>query len=354
LADSNPTNHQLLPPQVLDAVARAAHLAGRYSPHPRGALPAREALAASFGGSPDDYWLTASTSEAYSWLFQLLADPGGRIGLPTPGYPLIEPLAALAGLGTAPYRTFYVHPSGWEFDLESFDRAAAWAKAMIVVNPNNPTGQYLDAAGPAVDELCARHGVPLIADEVFWPFALERDQPPAPSAEPAPNHSPQATVFHLSGLSKLLAAPQLKLAWIRLAGPDAGQYEAALDQLADTFLSANGVVQAALPELLALMPQTVDDINRRLAANLRTARALPDGFRVRRCDGGWTLLVDAPPVSDDLALDMLERAHLITHPAWFYDLDAPNTVALSLLPEPARFKEQLDRFAQAVMDMSGD
>ncbi len=350
LTDSNPTRHGLTHPGVLDAVQRATSRAGRYEPNPRGPVVAREALAARFGGVPDDYFLTASTSEAYGWLLTLLADPGDAVAVPAPGYPLVEPLARLAAVGTAEYPVHYVHPYGWSTDTVELARVSARAdvRGIVVVNPGNPTGAYVadDERAPLV-EAARSGGAALISDEVFGPFHL--DGPPRTLAG-----EDGVLTFALDGLSKLLGAPQLKLGWIWLSGPDdeVAAAAAALETIADTYLSVAAPVALALPELLALADESVAATRERLVGNLATARALLDdgGWRVRRCDGGWTVLVDAPRwlPDDELALHLLREAHLFVHPGWFYDVPTPGALALSLLPEPPAFAEGCRRLRAAV------
>jgi aspartate/methionine/tyrosine aminotransferase len=338
LSDSNPTRHGLGTPEVLSAVAAATVRADTYDPDPRGPLASREALAAIRGGRPDDYWLAASTSEAYSWLLTLLADPGDLIAVPAPGYPLVEPLARFAGVGTVSYPVHYLHPHGWWIDLERLDALVQdpRVRAVVVVSPGNPTGAYLQAAEQhRVVEACARTGTALIVDEVFGPYALDGQPSSAASTS-------GCLTFTLDGLSKLLCAPQLKLGWLRVSGPAAPVVEVgrALDQVADAFLSVGAPVALALPELLDLAPGSVARTRERLRVNLATARrVLDEQYRVRRCEGGWTFLVDVPRylADDDLAAALLD-AGLWAHPGWFYDLDSPGALALSLLPDPASFE----------------
>ncbi len=349
LTDSNPTRHGLTHPGVLPALEAATARAARYEPDPRGPLAAREALAARFGGHPDDYLLTASTSEAYGWLLTLLADPGDAVAIPAPGYPLVEPLARLAGVRTAAYPVTYMHPYGWSVDTGALAALTARddIRALVVVHPGNPTGAYV-----ADDErlrlvTAAGEAGALISDEVFGPFHLD-GEPRSLAGEPG------VLTFALDGLSKLLAAPQLKLGWIRVSGPpgDAAAARAALETVADTYLSVGTPVALALPELLDLADEAVAALRTRLRANLAAARAvLDDGpYRVRRTDGGWTVLVDVPRWrgDDELALALLREAHLAVHPGWFYDLPAPGALALSLLPEPDAFAEGCRRLRAAV------
>jgi len=352
LTDTNPTRHGLFDPQILTVVGRHLGQAGRYEPSPGGPWPARAALAERYGGDPDDYWLTASTSEAYGWLFALLANPGEAVAIPSPGYPLIEPLASLHSLDVRPYRTFYVHPSGWELDRTVLAETLSdkRIRAVVAVNPNNPTGAY---AEPAIVEEAAARGLPVIADEVFWPFQVV----PLPVAPSRLSGGDATLTFGLDGLSKLLAAPQLKLGWIRLSGPPADKAWAArcLDQIADTYLSVNTPVALALPDLLGLADSAIARVTARLRSNLTTARQSFGDLRIRTTYGGWMLLLDIPPVMepDDLVIALMDRAGLYVHPGYFYDLpDA--TLAISLLPEPPVFAEACRRLAAALAVFAGD
>ncbi|MEO7125729.1 MAG: pyridoxal phosphate-dependent aminotransferase [Nakamurella sp.] len=353
LSDSNPTRHGLLHPGVLAAVEKHVYDAVRYEPHPRGLVAARESLAERYGGDPGDYWLTSSTSQAYVWLMMLLADPGQSVAVPAPGYPLIPPLARLAGVRTVDYRLHYVHPHGWVFDAGTLAIAASdpGLAAVAVVNPGNPTGAYLDAGADDLIDRCAQADVALISDEVFGPFRLDG----APTTLAGEFRVP---TFTLGGLSKLLCAPQLKLAWIRLSGPagDLAGIRDGLDSIADAFLPVNEPVAAALPDLLTLAGESVASTRARLSANLATARAtFADGpYRVRRCEGGWTVVIDVPRYlpSEDLAVHLLRTAHLAVHPGWFYDLMDEGAFALSLLPAPEHFTDGIRRLRAAIDDLA--
>jgi aspartate/methionine/tyrosine aminotransferase len=254
---------------------------------------------------------------------------------------------------------------------------------VVSVHPNNPTGAYTD---PWIAQACAEAGTALIADEVFYPFQLTETarEPlindcrhsarsrrihltgidPATGAQDDrevannqwfPSDQPQrlsgddtALTFGLDGLSKLLAAPQLKLGWIRLSGPYSlrRQAERALDEIADTYLSVNSPVALALPELLTLADSTIARVTARLTANLATAREVFTDLRVRTTYGGWMMLLDVPPIltPDDLGIALMNRAGIYVHPGYFYDLP-DSTLALSLLPEEPVFREACLRLA---------
>lgn len=355
--DSNPTRHGLLLPEVLDAVGRHVSDAADYRPESRGLLAAREVLAGFYGGSPDDYWLTSSTAQAYTWLLTALADPGDVVACPVPGYPLVEPLARAASVRLRDYRLDYVHPHGWLTDFDSLggllrpDSVSGRppARAVVVVNPGNPTGSYLGSNEYNVMlKLCAETGVPLIADEVFQPFVLDGVLGSGIAAAGRSfGGADQVLTCTLGGLSKLLCAPQLKLGWIRVSGPrtEVAALAAVLDAIADLYLPVSGPIAAALPDLLALAGRAVAHTRTRLTGNLRTLRALTaDGpYRVRRTEGGWSALVDVPSYlpATELVLRLLADAHLSVHPGWFYDLADEGALALSLLPRPDVFADHL-------------
>lgn len=349
LSDSNPTRHGLTLPDVLATVRNHTHDAERYEPTPRGRIGARTALAAAFGGEPGDYWLTSSTSQAYAWLAILLADPGQALAVPTPGYPLVPPIARLAGVDTVDYRLHYVHGDGWLVDPERLTAAARdpRVRGLVVVNPGNPTGAYLHADAETIVAACAAERRVLISDEVFAPFALDG----APTSFGGETRIP---TFTLGGLSKLLCAPQLKLGWIRLSGPaaDLPPIREALDRIADAFLPVNEPVAAALPDLLTLVDRSVAAVRTRLAGNLRAVHAVFDdgAYRVRRCEGGWTVVVDVPRYlpSEDLVVELLRRHRLGVHPGWFYDMADDAALAISLLPEPPAFAATMGMLRAAI------
>jgi hypothetical protein len=348
LADSNPTRVGASYPdaELLAALADARNV--RYEPDPRGLLRAREAIAARIareGGGridADRIFCSASTSEAYSWLFKLLCDPGDAVAVPRPGYPLFDYLAGLEALRTVPFRLEYEHPRGWRIDLDSLADAlgSGRARAVVLINPNNPTGSYVDGSErEAVVALAERHGAALISDEVFRPYALE--------AEAAPSFAFEERVptFVLDGMSKLAGSPQLKLGWLAIAGPEAWRAEAAsrLEIIADAYLSASAMAMNAAPTLLAGADRFVANLRGRLSRNLAALRAELESpgspFRVLACHGGWTALVEAPRYEpeEDAALALLERDGVRVHPGHFFDLERDGVYALSLILEPERF-----------------
>jgi aspartate/methionine/tyrosine aminotransferase len=309
----------------------------RYEPDPRGLLRTREALAVGYadrGGSvpaaldPSDFFLCASTSEAYGWLFKLLCDPGDAVLVPKPGYPLFDYLAGLEAVEARPYRLGYSHPAGWRIDLDSVESAleTGRARALVVINPNNPTGSYVRGAErKALVELCSRFGCALVADEVFYGFPLERETGDRASFV----GEESVLTFVLDGLSKRLGMPQMKLGWIAASGPatELEEAECRLEIIADAYLSAGTPIMNALPVLLGGSGDFARQVRDRLAANLGTLRSLLEGqgspHRVLTCQGGWTAIVESPRLLSEeaLALGLLREQGLWSLPGYFFDME---------------------------------
>lgn len=343
LATTNPTRLGLSPLEEAAAALAMSGLAA-YEPDPRGALPARQAVARYLGSrslrvEPEDVVLTASTSEGYAHLFRVLADPGERVAIPSPSYPLFEPLAWAEGLEPRGYRLRF--DGEWHLDRESLARAAFGARAIVVVEPNNPTGSCL-APGDRefVESTAKREGAAVIADEVFgdhpWP-----GHGPLPSWLDGPRAAP---TFVLGGLSKLCGLPQLKLGWIVAAGPEPGRAEAlsGLEWISDLFLGVPGPVQDALPRLLELRHGFVARVRERVAANLSVLRELarerPE-LSLLPGAGGWSavLRVPASRPAEQWALALLDRG-VALHPGEFYDLEGGEHLVASLLADPAAMR----------------
>jgi hypothetical protein len=339
---SNPTRSGIpYPEDLLRGLSNPAGLV--YEAQPFGLDVARRAVAeeATKRGSPVDpsrVVLTASTSESYSLLFKLLCDPGDRVLVPAPSYPLFEHLARLDGVHAVSYP---LDPrAGWQPDLAP--AALAAARAVIVVHPNNPTGTYVGA--PAARELCracAESGTALIADEVFLDYPLSGSAAPSFSAQT------DTLVFTLGGLSKYLGLPQLKLGWIVVSGP-ARQVEPALERLAfiaDSYLSVATPVQLALADLFSRGAAVRRALLERCRTNLATLRAC--GLESIPPEGGWSAVLADGCIDDEeeLALELLGQDGVAVHPGYFFDFAESGYLAVSLLPEPRVFAEGLRRLS---------
>ena len=372
LTESNPTCCRFAyDPGLLPTLADRRGLA--YDPHPKGPRAAREAVCGYYQErgaevDPEQVILTASTSEGYSFLFRLLCDPGDEVLVPAPSYPLFEFLASIQDVKLVSYPLIYDH--GWQVDLHGISEALTpRTRAILVVHPNNPTGSFVKPPEmDSLDSLCRERQVALVADEVFLDYAHDgADRPSFADVAPAsrrpearagrPRDSRRdggATVpslrFTLSGISKICALPQMKLAWIVVGGPPelAREAIARLEVIADTYLSVSTPVQLALPEFLARRDDIQRQVKERVIANLAELdRQLAKQESVRRLDveGGWyaVLRVPATRSDEDLAIDLLEQHSVIVHPGHFYDFPGEGYLVVSLITPAEVFAKGVKR-----------
>lgn len=359
LTISNPTEAGVRPdPQVvLSALANPEAMC--YDPQPRGLLEARKAVCQYYREShgvldtdPERLILTTSTSEAYSYVFRLLCNPGDEILVPKPSYPLFEFLADLCDVKLVPYPLVYDH--GWQIDLDSLYRAATSnTRAVIVVHPNNPTGSYAAPAEvSALNSFCNDYSLALIVDEVFLDYAHDG----APRSSFVSNTD--ALTFTLSGVSKISALPQMKLAWVNTSGPQelVAQAGARLEIIADTFLSMNAPVQLAAQVLLdqrkQVQPMLLDRLRVNIAELDRQLATTPS-CTCLNVEGGWYVVLRVPAVQSDeeLAIKLLREAAVAVHPGHFYDFPGDGYLVLSLITEPATFRGGLTRLLQMTKDL---
>jgi len=358
LTVSNPTVCGFDYPQaaLLSALGQAAAL--RYEPQPLGLEAARRAVVGYYAERGvavglDRLLLTASTSEAYAHLFRLLCDPGDAVLMPSPSYPLFEMLASVhdVRLTAVPM----VYDQSWQLDLAGLEAAATpQTRALLLVHPNNPAGNYLKPhEWTQLQALAAARGWALVLDEVFYDYALPPNEPVELGLE-----RPPALTFVLNGFSKILGLPQMKLAWIAVHGPEAACREAMarLEVVNDLFLSVDAPIQHAAAAMLAARGGIQAQIRGRLQANLtaldRALSSLPALRAVERLriEGGWSVVLRLPRIHSDEAWAelLLERTGVLTHPGHFYGFGADSHLAFSLLPPTEVFADAVQRLAQAI------
>jgi alanine-synthesizing transaminase len=344
LTESNPTRAGLAPPT--DVLLGLADPVGRlYEPAPQGLRSTREAVSRDYARRgvavpPERILLTASTSEAYAFLFKLLCDPGDEVLVPRPGYPLFDFLAGLESVHTRSYALAY--DGEWHLDLSAL-RAAVTSRtrAVVVVNPANPTGQYLKSHELAgLVELCAERHLALVGDEVFADYGWGED----PRRVTSLAGDGPALAFSLGGLSKSCGLPQLKLAWIAVCGPATRRTEALarLELVADTFLSVSTPVQVAAPSLLHRLPELQAPIRARLRQNRDALAAVvraPSPSTLLASEGGWYAVLQVPATlsEEEITLRLLEHHDVLVHPGYFFDFPREAFLVLSLLPPPEDF-----------------
>jgi alanine-synthesizing transaminase len=340
LTNANPTKAGL--PYPLDELAEAMSRAARapYDPQPLGIAPARDAVARELACDASDVVITASTSEAYSFLFKLLCDPGDAVLTAKPSYPLLEHLAALE-LIELHYFPLEFHQRWEVVGTRISDAITDRTRAVLVVNPNNPTGSYIRENE---QDAIARIGLPIVSDEVFHPFAF---------GDAAPSFvRDDVLTFTLGGLSKSAGLPHYKLGWIRVSGPGKRDAIDALELIADNFLSVATPIQIALPEILGIAPRIRESIRERTSANLATLKtmiATNPAATVLPVEGGWSAVIRVPRIESDeaLALRLIEEHGVVVHPGYFFDFDADGYIVVSLLTEPEIFAEGISRIIAA-------
>src|SRR5580700_915847 len=347
LTASNPTRVDLHyeKDSILQALAAAESL--DYDPQSKGLRGAREAVAAYYRddhgiGNQDaeKIILTTGTSEGYSFVFRLLCNAGDELLVPKPSYPLFEFLADLQDVKLVPYPLIYDH--GWQMDFPSLEAAVTpRTRGVVIVHPNNPTGSYVQATEVTpLNAFCRSHGLALIVDEVFLDYCLDEK----PHASFAANGD--ALTFTLSGLSKISALPQMKVAWVATSGPSAEAAEATarLEVIADTYLSMNAPIQSAMPALLGQRKNIQRQLLERVHANLAELdRQLAQQKNCQRLsvDGGWYAVLRVPVTrsDEDLAIELVREKSVMVHPGHFYDFPSDGHLVLSLITRGADFEE---------------
>jgi aspartate/methionine/tyrosine aminotransferase len=292
---------------------------------------------------PDALVLTTSTSEGYGYLFRLLCDAGDEVLVAQPSYPLFDFLADLEDVKLRPYPLFYDY--GWWIDFAELERRIEpRTRAIVVVHPNNPTGHGTKAMErQRLEEICLRHGLALIVDEVFLDYSLNRaDSEPLVSFAVGPH---TVLTFVLSGMSKIAGLPQMKAAWIACFGPEPATQKAMarLEVIADTFLSMNAPVQMALPHWVERRKKIQAQILERVRTNLACAEE--GGVEVLRVEAGWCAILRLPRLGIGRAVTetLLQEHGVIVHPGSFYGIGEMGRVVVSLIGLEEEFAAGMER-----------
>jgi alanine-synthesizing transaminase len=350
LTESNPTRCGFSYPDESLIRSLADGENATYQPAPHGHRRAREAVCADykdkgFDISPERIFLTASTSEAYSYLFRLLANPSDQVLFPQPSYPLF---AFLGDLNDCLMDTYPLHYDGrWRIDLPKVSAIVRHdTKAIVLVNPNNPTGSFVRREElEELNFLCRQNNTALICDEVFADFAFDRKE-----HYPSLVDNKEVLTFVLGGISKTLGLPQMKLSWIVMNGPEelVKRANSRLEIIADTYLSVNTPVQNALPVWLSLRKRIQAEIHQRLRGNynfLIHAAQNAEGCELLMTEGGWYAIVKIPNKysEEEWTLSFLEKEHVLVHPGYFFDFDTEAFIVISLLPPENIFQDGIKR-----------
>jgi alanine-synthesizing transaminase len=353
LSASNPTDcgFKYDAPAIMRSLCAPASL--QYHPDPKGLKSARQAVSAYYAEqgeavAVDDLILTASTSEAYSFVFRLLCNPGDELLIPTPGYPLFDFLADVNDVRLVRYPLFYDH--GWHIDMHALKQAITPStQGIIIVHPNNPTGHFAKPEEIAqLNQICSANKMAIVADEVFLDFSLG-------SAQKSFAANTGALTFTMSGISKISGLPQMKFAWLAVSGPEDIKREALarLEMITDTYLSLNAPIQLAAPVLLQQRKQFQEQLMSRVRANLAELDAQLAGTRqISRLlvEGGWyaVLRIPATRTDEELALELLEKLDVYLHPGHYYDFPGDGYLVVSLITPEQDFHEGMRRILSVV------
>jgi alanine-synthesizing transaminase len=363
LTASNPTSCGFLYPEgMLSALNSLENL--HYKPDACGMSSAREGVAKYYARqklslSPRDIVLTASTSEAYSFLMKLLVNPGEKILIPRPSYPLFQFLLEINDVDFDYYPLSY-DGQKWRLDTETLEGLVMETKpkAIILVNPNNPTGSFISHAElNFLNEFCRKHQMAIISDEVFFDYALNQGD----FVSCAGNQT--VLTFVLGGLSKTLGLPQMKCAWILASGPQGVLREslARLEIIADTYLSVNTPVQNALCLWLGHASEIQGQIISRVKENLHwlssqlndrmqsiSSTSLLSSITLLSLQGGWyaTLRIPAVRSEEEWVLEFLQEDHVWVYPGYFFDFEKESYIVLSLLPPVSIFQKAVGRIIE--------
>jgi aspartate/methionine/tyrosine aminotransferase len=343
LTESNPTEcgFHYESKQILAALNNPGSLI--YEPIAQGLPAAREAVAVYYrsrGGRLDiaDIFLTTGTSEAYSFLLRTLCNAGDEVLIPQPGYPLLNFLADIQDVTLRRYPLLY--DFGWQIDFHALRQAiTSRSRAIAVVHPNNPTGHFCKPDEMArLNEMCAKQGIAIIADEVFLDFALDG------KSRDSFTSNDQALTFTLSGLSKIAGLPQMKVAWLVAGGPKdlKDQAVARLEMIADTYLSMNAPIQLGLKTLMGQRVTFQEQCLSRTKSNLEQLDKLLSAQKLctrLELEGGWYAVLKVPITESDeeLALELLKNRGVYVHPGHFYDFPSDGYLVVSLITREPEF-----------------
>ena len=363
LTESNPTRCEFAYPklEILESLYSGKNIL--YDPSPQGFLEARQAicdyyLAKNYNVNPDQVFITTSTSEGYSFLFRLLTNPGERILFPRPSYPLFEFLVDLNDIKMDTYPLVYDYNSkteypNWHIDLKALEDAITPAtKAIVLVNPNNPTGSFIKKKElKAINDICKANNLVIIADEVFLDYCLEEEDQRVMSLV----ENKDVLTFTLSGISKIIGLPQMKISWIMVNGPEELKEMAneRLEVIADTYLSVNTPCQNALKKWLSFQPEMRREILKRVRQNhqflIETFKNITDCLYLNS-NGGWYGIVKLPKTKseEEWVFKFLNDERVFTHPGYFFDFEEEPFIVVSLLTPVTVFQEGIKRIVKQI------
>jgi aspartate/methionine/tyrosine aminotransferase len=351
LTESNPTKAGFIynTNEILNSIAKPDSM--QYNPDPKGIISARSAVKkyyADMGLSvkEDNIFITSSTSEAYSYIFKLITNPYDKILFPSPGYPLFSFIAEMESVTIKNYKLKYSNDAGYRIDFKSLESGISdRTKAIVLVNPNNPTGNYLDKADRAeLLNICKSKNLSLICDEVFLDYSFKADKRNNSTAS-----IDDVLTFTLSGISKICGLPQFKLSWIIISGRSdlCDKARAGLEIISDTFLSVGTPIQLGIEGILKGRNQFIRQVSERTERNYSLLTETFNGSKhteILPVEGGWYAVIKISDSIDEekFVCGLLENENVYVHPGYFFDIEIMNCLVISLLTKTEIFKKGIE------------
>jgi len=355
LTESNPTrcDFDYNNEEILNPFNEKTNLI--YEPSPQGKSSTRDVIAQYYKTKNQEVpgnriFLTSSTSEAYSYLFRLLVDVKAQVLFPRPSYPLFQFLGDLNDIQLNYYSLTY--DGQWQIDWPDFKNTIGQkTKAIVLVNPNNPTGNFLKKDDISkLNEICQQKNIVLICDEVFWDFAFDQTK----EYESLVNNE-QVLTFTLGGLSKTLGLPQMKLSWIIINGPEKLVHDSIkrLEIISDTYLSVNTPTQNALARWISKKDEIQKEILTRIKQNLTFLHSqvhASSHCQFYNVEGGWYVVIKIPSMlsEEEWVLKFLEDDHVYVHPGYYFDFEQEAFIIICLLPPPQMLQQGIERIINRI------
>ena len=306
----------------------------------------------------DDIWLGNGVSELITMSLQAMLDDGDEVLVPAPDYPLWTASTQLAG--GRPVHYLCDESQGWQPDLDDLEsKISARTKAIVVINPNNPTGAvYTDAVLQRIAELARRHGLVVLADEIYDKILYD-DATHTPFAAIAPD------VFTLTfnGLSKAYRLAGFRSGWLMVTGPrtHATSYLEGLTILANMRLCANVPGQHAIQTALGGR-QSINELVLPGGRLLEQRDAAVTGLRaipgVTCVEPRGALYVfprldpDVYPIKDDqqFVLELLREQHVLVVQGTGFNWPDPDHLRIVTLPRVEDLTEAIGRIGNFLSD----
>jgi alanine-synthesizing transaminase len=311
----------------------------------RAAREAREAVSSYLAGrgasvDPGRVLLSSSRGGSYAAILDLLCRGDDEVLIPSPSRPFLDGLAARRSVRLRRYPLVY--DGGWRIDRKALKRMITpRTRAIVIGNPADPTGAVLmaDELG-FLEEVCGTGAVALVGDEAFVDTAV--------GSCPSVCEARECLAFHVSGLSGVCGLAQLHAEWLALGGPDAvvAPVVARLEQLPERAASSAAQVASIAP-LLARRERYLAALRVRLTENrsyLAAAALREAPWSLHWGAGGcWAVIqIGAAEEEEPLCLALLEDG-VVVQPGSLHGLPKSGFLVVSLLPEPAIFREGLSR-----------